>query len=589
MSVNTRELVVEEGGFLYDSDCYNDDLPYWSRVLGRPHLVVPYGLVVNDARYVPGNGFASPEHFYEMAKAHLDRLRNDGDDVSRMMSIGLHPRITGNPARADALARFIDYAQSLGDVWFARRIDIARTFVEQQPAETVAGGELSSEPASGDELVSLVTCDLAGLVRGRSVPACRPRPASRDRRRLGAGEPVDLGVRRPRRAEPVGLGRRRAAAARPGDARARRPLARRSRRCISCSATSPRSTAATGSAAAARSCGARSSGLQRHAGRAAARLVRARVRARVARAAAHPPSRSRRSARRSRSRSQVMARAARRPGVEPESFLPEYGEHQFEIPVAPAEGVAAADRSVVLQGGRARGRAPRRPARDVRAAARPRRGVGNGVHIHLSLLDADGRPVLLRRRRARARSRELGGRFAAGILRHLPARARADRAEPASRARASRRTAGAPAPSCLGEQNREALLRIPPARAARRHDGRGPAAPRVPRAPTRPPSPYLALGALVRAGLEGIRDGLEPPPVARVRPARRLEAERYGAARCRARSRRRSRRSSAIALARAWLPPRLLDTYVGLKRAELVARRRASTLEEVCRLYAAIH
>jgi peptidoglycan/xylan/chitin deacetylase (PgdA/CDA1 family) len=134
MSVNTRELVVEEGGFLYDSDTYNDDLPYWTVVLGRPHLVVPYGLVVNDARYVIPQGFGSPEHFFETAKAHLDRLRDDGDDVPRMMSIGLHPRISGNPARADALARFVDYAQSLGDVWFARRIDIARTFVEQQPA-----------------------------------------------------------------------------------------------------------------------------------------------------------------------------------------------------------------------------------------------------------------------------------------------------------------------------------------------------------------------------------------------------------------------------------------------------------------------
>jgi peptidoglycan/xylan/chitin deacetylase (PgdA/CDA1 family) len=135
MSVNTRELVVEEGGFLYDSDTYNDDLPYWTVVLGRPHLVVPYGLVVNDARYVVGQGFGSPDHFFETAKAHLDRLREDGDDVRRMMSIGLHPRITGNPARADGLARFIDYAQSLGDVWFARRIDIAKTFMEQQPAE----------------------------------------------------------------------------------------------------------------------------------------------------------------------------------------------------------------------------------------------------------------------------------------------------------------------------------------------------------------------------------------------------------------------------------------------------------------------
>jgi peptidoglycan/xylan/chitin deacetylase (PgdA/CDA1 family) len=96
---------------------------------------VPYGLVVNDARYVLPQGFGSPTHFLETAKAHLDRLRNDGDDVPRMMSVGLHPRITGNPARADALARFIDYAQSLGDVWFARRIDIANRFIDQQPAE----------------------------------------------------------------------------------------------------------------------------------------------------------------------------------------------------------------------------------------------------------------------------------------------------------------------------------------------------------------------------------------------------------------------------------------------------------------------
>jgi peptidoglycan/xylan/chitin deacetylase (PgdA/CDA1 family) len=135
MSVNTRELVVEEGGFVYDSDSYNDDLPYWTRILDRPHLVVPYGLVVNDARYIVGTGFGSPDHFFETAKAHLDRLRNDGDDVSRMMSIGLHPRVTGNPARSDGLARFIDYAQSLGDVWFARRIDIANTFIEQQPSD----------------------------------------------------------------------------------------------------------------------------------------------------------------------------------------------------------------------------------------------------------------------------------------------------------------------------------------------------------------------------------------------------------------------------------------------------------------------
>ena len=135
MSTNTRELVVEEGGFEYDSDCYNDDLPYWTTILGRPHLVVPYSLVVNDARYIVGTGFASPDDFYLTAKASLDRLRADGDDLGRMMSIGVHPRITGNPARSDGLARFIEYAQQFSDVAFMRRIDIARDFAEQYPAD----------------------------------------------------------------------------------------------------------------------------------------------------------------------------------------------------------------------------------------------------------------------------------------------------------------------------------------------------------------------------------------------------------------------------------------------------------------------
>ena len=121
MSTNTRELLVEEGGFEYDSDCYNDDLPYWTRVLGRPHLVVPYTLVVNDARYIVGTGYGSPDDFFATAKATLDRLRDDGDDAGRMMSIGTHPRISGNPARSDALARFIGYAQQFADVAFLRR------------------------------------------------------------------------------------------------------------------------------------------------------------------------------------------------------------------------------------------------------------------------------------------------------------------------------------------------------------------------------------------------------------------------------------------------------------------------------------
>jgi peptidoglycan/xylan/chitin deacetylase (PgdA/CDA1 family) len=134
-SVNTRDLLVEEGGFLYDSDCFNDDLPYWTSVKGRPHLVVPYTLVFNDCRFVLSQGFAAPQDFYDHLVSGLNRLRNDGDDVSRMMSVGLHPRLVGNPARADVLARFIDYAQSFEDVWFARRVDIARVFAEQYPAE----------------------------------------------------------------------------------------------------------------------------------------------------------------------------------------------------------------------------------------------------------------------------------------------------------------------------------------------------------------------------------------------------------------------------------------------------------------------
>jgi len=135
MSVNTRELVVEEGGFLYDSDSYNDDLPYWTLVGNRPHLVVPYSLVVNDVRYVRPMGFGSPQHFFETARSTLDGLLRDRDGVARMMSVGLHPRLGGQPGRADALARFIDYAQAQEDVWIARRIDVARAFIERYPPE----------------------------------------------------------------------------------------------------------------------------------------------------------------------------------------------------------------------------------------------------------------------------------------------------------------------------------------------------------------------------------------------------------------------------------------------------------------------
>lgn len=137
MSVNTRELLVEDGRFAFDSDYYGDDIPYWTQVKGKSHLVVPYSLVVNDCRYVMGTGYASPTDFVDTAKRTVLQLLDDGDDCGRMMSIGLHPRITGNPARAHALAEFITWAKELDGVTFMRRSDIADQFIAQVPAPAV--------------------------------------------------------------------------------------------------------------------------------------------------------------------------------------------------------------------------------------------------------------------------------------------------------------------------------------------------------------------------------------------------------------------------------------------------------------------
>jgi len=138
-SVHTRELVVEEGGFRYDADAYNDDLPYFAEVLGRQHLVVPYTLVHNDLRFAQAQGYASPADFFATCKASFDYLWEEGASHPRMMSIGLHPRIAGQPARAAALRDFIEYAQGRGDVWFARRIDIAEHWWANH-ADSFAGG-----------------------------------------------------------------------------------------------------------------------------------------------------------------------------------------------------------------------------------------------------------------------------------------------------------------------------------------------------------------------------------------------------------------------------------------------------------------
>ncbi|CAM9286824.1 unnamed protein product [Phaeothamnion confervicola] len=128
-SLNTRRLAVEEGGFLYDSDSYCDDLPYWNTEYGRPHLVIPYTLDVNDMRFAIPQGFNSGDQFYTYLKDAFDCLYAEGKQGSpKMMSVGLHCRLVGKPGRAVALARFLDYVRSVGgdDVWVCRRVDIAK-------------------------------------------------------------------------------------------------------------------------------------------------------------------------------------------------------------------------------------------------------------------------------------------------------------------------------------------------------------------------------------------------------------------------------------------------------------------------------
>lgn len=125
-SDNTRRLLIEEGGFLYDSDTYNDELPYWvDNGRGGHHLVVPYSLTNNDGQYARG-GIATSGQFFEFLKDAFDMLHAEGATHPKMMSVGLHCRLVGHPARAAGLARFLDYVGSFDDVWITRRLDIAR-------------------------------------------------------------------------------------------------------------------------------------------------------------------------------------------------------------------------------------------------------------------------------------------------------------------------------------------------------------------------------------------------------------------------------------------------------------------------------
>jgi putative urate catabolism protein len=125
-SPNTARLVAEDGGFLYDADSYADDLPYWS----GEQLIVPYTLDVNDMKIVALNGFTEGEQFFRHMRDTFDQLREEG---GRMMSVGLHARIAGKPGRARWLARFLDHVMASGDAWVARRIDIARHWMEVHP------------------------------------------------------------------------------------------------------------------------------------------------------------------------------------------------------------------------------------------------------------------------------------------------------------------------------------------------------------------------------------------------------------------------------------------------------------------------
>jgi allantoinase len=148
-SPNTRRLVVEQGGYVYDSDSYADDLPYWVRVdIERdgvaqrvPQLVVPYTLDSNDMRFAAAQGFNSGTQFFDYLKDAFDVLYREGDphglDAPKMLSVGLHARIVGRPARLAALERFIDYVQSHDQVWVCRRIDIACHWMATHPFSVV--------------------------------------------------------------------------------------------------------------------------------------------------------------------------------------------------------------------------------------------------------------------------------------------------------------------------------------------------------------------------------------------------------------------------------------------------------------------
>ncbi|MCZ6889540.1 MAG: allantoinase PuuE [Gammaproteobacteria bacterium] len=132
-SLNTRRLLVEEGGFPYDSDAYNDELPYWTTVGETSHLVIPYSLVNNDLK--TPNDIVTSDAWFSFVRDAIDLLYREGASTPKMMSVGLHQRLIGHPARAAGLERLLDYVGQYDDIWVTRRVDIARHWIETHPYE----------------------------------------------------------------------------------------------------------------------------------------------------------------------------------------------------------------------------------------------------------------------------------------------------------------------------------------------------------------------------------------------------------------------------------------------------------------------
>ncbi|MCW6511679.1 polysaccharide deacetylase family protein [Lichenifustis flavocetrariae] len=138
-SANTRRLAVEHGGFLYDSDAYNDDLPFWMPVGGRSHLVVPHAFDTNDSRMARNQDLAAPDAFFTYLRDSFDVLYDEGERAPKMMTVSLHCRLIGRPGRIRALARFLDHVLAHDRVWVCRREDLARHWMAHVPAAGPAG------------------------------------------------------------------------------------------------------------------------------------------------------------------------------------------------------------------------------------------------------------------------------------------------------------------------------------------------------------------------------------------------------------------------------------------------------------------